>query len=128
MFFRLTADAVILAYKRLAPAEAKYGESSAEGISFCRNYHLSNGRVITFPPKDGSKIIYRLEHSTYKHSIFVHNSNSYCGYIPTKELLLKKEKNQLYETSLCFGSCHVPETGDFVTEKILEIANKLKED
>ena len=59
VFFRLTADAVILAYKRLAPAEAKYGESSVEGISFCRNYHLSDGRVITFPPRDGSEIIYR---------------------------------------------------------------------
>ena len=29
-------------------------------------------------------------------------------------------KNQLYETSLCFGSCHVPETGDMVTEKLLK--------
>lgn len=59
VFFRLTADAVILAYKRLAPAEAKYGESLAEGISFCRNYHLSDGRVITHPPRDGSEIVHR---------------------------------------------------------------------
>lgn len=59
VFFRLCADTVTLAYRRLAPAEARYGESRAEGISFCRNYHLSDGTVCTHPPKDPSTIVHR---------------------------------------------------------------------
>lgn len=59
VFFRLTADTVTLAYRRLAPAEARYGESLANGISFCRNYHLKDGTVCTHPPKDPSTIVHR---------------------------------------------------------------------
>ena len=49
-----------------------------------------------------------------------------CGYIPAKELLLKKENNKMYETSICYYSCHVPESGEILTNKLIEIANKLK--
>jgi hypothetical protein len=48
VFFRLTADAVTLAYRRLAPAEAFYGEGEADGIAFSRNYILKDGRVVTW--------------------------------------------------------------------------------
>jgi len=47
VFFRLTADAVILAYKRLADAEASFGTDEVEGITFCRNYIMEDGTVIT---------------------------------------------------------------------------------
>ena len=47
VFYRLTADAVILAYKRLDTAEASYGTDCVEGITFCRNYIMEDGTVIT---------------------------------------------------------------------------------
>ena len=313
VFFRLTADAVTLAYRRLAPAEAKYGKSAAEGISFCRNYHLADGRVITHPPRDGSEIVHRrdadptvrtvlayrdgapigalvsfschqcccgkttnytgdfssimseklkekygkdfvtvflpgaagdithvvglgfhtppdhyrmmgeklagavvdstadavtindgvytvketirmphrqpsdeeisaqldyfnkkrdemrarnleyygknckeeygdyhlqairvgelcfyimpgevflqlgqyvLENNKYSHSIFIHNSNSYCGYIPTKESF--GEGYDLYETSLCYHSCLMPDAGEIMTNRLLELGENLR--
>ena len=65
------------------------------------------------------------ENSPFENTMVIETIDYDCGYIPTKELITKKEKNQLYETSLCFGSCHVPETGDMVTEKLLNIANNL---
>ena len=45
--FRLTADAVILAYKRLEEAEASFGATELRGYSFCRDYILEDGTVIT---------------------------------------------------------------------------------
>ena len=45
--YRLIADAVILAYKRLDTAEASFGASELHGYSFCRNYILEDGTVIT---------------------------------------------------------------------------------
>ena len=61
--------------------------------------------------------------SPYKKTIVVENCNSYCGYIPTKECF--SEKSNMYEISLCNHSCHVPEAADILTEKALEIANKI---
>ncbi|MBE6601924.1 MAG: hypothetical protein E7637_05400 [Ruminococcaceae bacterium] len=46
--FRLTADAVILAYKRLGDAEASFGASELHGYSFCRDYVMEDGSVVTF--------------------------------------------------------------------------------
>ena len=45
--YRLIADAVILAYKRLDTAEASFGASELHGYSFCRNYIMEDGTVIT---------------------------------------------------------------------------------
>ena len=63
--------------------------------------------------------------SPFKHTIVVENCNTYCGYIPTKEAF-NPERDDLYETSLCYHSCHVPEAGDMITDKALELANKIK--
>ena len=63
--------------------------------------------------------------SPFEKTMVIETIDYDCGYIPTKDLITKKDKNQLYETSLCYGSCHVPETGDMVTEKIINIANRL---
>ena len=46
--FRLTADAVILAYMRLKDVKATYGTSVLEGVSFNRNYVMENGIAITW--------------------------------------------------------------------------------
>lgn len=61
--------------------------------------------------------------SPFKYNIIIENCNSYCGYIPTAECFC--EESDLYETSLCFHSCHVPEAAQLLTEKALEISNKL---
>ncbi len=47
VFFRLAADAIILAYKRLEDVELTFAEPLIAGISYCRNHELSNGKLIT---------------------------------------------------------------------------------
>ena len=64
------------------------------------------------------------ELSPFKRTVVVENANEYCGYIPNKDLF--GENDDLYETSLCYHSCHIPEAGEILTDKALEIANKLK--
>ncbi len=51
VFYRLVADAVILAYKRLGDESVtvKYGKVKAEGLAFSRNGVLKDGRYITHP-------------------------------------------------------------------------------
>jgi len=52
VFFRLAADAVILAYMRLDTAEATFGLDVVPGIAFCRDYVLEGGQTITFGRTD----------------------------------------------------------------------------
>lgn len=47
--FRLCADAVILAHKRLADTDIAFGTSMASGYSFCRNCELNDGSYKSFP-------------------------------------------------------------------------------
>ncbi|MBQ9086377.1 MAG: hypothetical protein IJY47_04235 [Clostridia bacterium] len=61
--------------------------------------------------------------SPYGNCFVIENCNSYCGYIPTEEAF--GENCQLYETSLCYHSCLVPEAGSRLVEKALELAKKL---
>ena len=61
--------------------------------------------------------------SPFKRNMVVENSNSYCGYIPTKEAFC--ENSDMYEITLCLHSCHVPEAGEILQTKALEIAHKL---
>jgi hypothetical protein len=65
------------------------------------------------------------EQSPFKHTMVIENCNTYCGYIPTYEVF-DKEKDNLYETSLCYHSCHIPEAGNMITDKALELSKKLK--
>ncbi len=65
------------------------------------------------------------ERSPFKNTMVVENCNTYCGYIPTKEVF-DPEHDDLYETSLCYHSCHIPEAGDMLTEATLKLAEKLK--
>ncbi len=67
---------------------------------------------------------YIKENSPFKHTFVIENCNTYCGYIPTKKAF-DPATDDLYETSLCYHSCHVPEAGDMITAKALEIANTL---
>jgi len=61
--------------------------------------------------------------SPFKWNMVAENCNSYCGYIPTKEAFC--ENSDLYEITLCMHSCHVPEAGDIIQAKALELGNKL---
>lgn len=51
VFYRLTADAVILAYKRLGedPVEVTYGTGNVDGVAFNRNAETADGTYITHP-------------------------------------------------------------------------------
>ena len=64
-----------------------------------------------------------MENSEYEYAFLVHNSNTYCGYIPTKEVF--KKPYDLYEASLCYHSCLVPEAGEIMTDKVLELGKSL---
>ncbi len=46
--YRVTADTVTLAYRRLADATAVFGTSLLYGYSFCRDYFLKRGAGVTF--------------------------------------------------------------------------------
>ena len=65
------------------------------------------------------------EKSPYKHTFVIENCNTYCGYIPSKKAF-EPEKNHLYETSLCYHSCHVPEAGEMLVNTALKLADEIK--
>jgi len=57
--------------------------------------------------------------SPYQNNLVAELCNSYCGYIPTKRAF---EPNcDLYETSLCHHSCLIPEAGDMIVDRLLEM-------
>ena len=55
VFYRLAADAVILAYKRLDEVTVTYGKSMEDSVSFNRNYVASDGRIFTFAKDPNAK-------------------------------------------------------------------------
>lgn len=61
--------------------------------------------------------------SPFKYNIVMENCNSECGYIPTEDVF--SADSNLYETALCFASCHVPEAGQIITDKALELSNQM---
>ena len=65
------------------------------------------------------------EKSPYKHTFVIENCNTYCGYIPSKKAF-DPEKDHLYETSLCYHSCHVPEAGEMLVNAALKLADEIK--
>ena len=65
------------------------------------------------------------EKSPYKHTFVIENCNTYCGYIPSKKAF-DPEKDHLYETSLCYHSCHVPEAGEMLVNTALKLAEEIK--
>lgn len=61
--------------------------------------------------------------SPFEKAVIIENCNSYCGYIPTKEAF--SENSDLYEISLAYHSCHVPQACDIISEKALEMVDAL---
>ena len=64
------------------------------------------------------------EASPFTHTFVIENCNSACGYIPTAEMF-DPARDDLYETTLCHHSCHVPEAGDMLVAKALELAERI---
>ena len=63
--------------------------------------------------------------SPFKYTMVTENSNGHGGYIPTPNAF--SENSYLYEISPAYDSDLVPEAGEILLEKIMKIANKLKE-
>lgn len=61
--------------------------------------------------------------SPYDKTIVATNCNTYLGYVPTKEVF--GEKSALYEISTAFHSNLVPEAAEILTNKGLEMINKI---
>ncbi len=57
MLCRLAADCVILAYKRLDKATAKYAKGIVDSISFVRNYKMKDGTIRTNPGRKNPDIV-----------------------------------------------------------------------
>lgn len=51
-------------------------------------------------------------------------ANGGCGYVPTRQAF--DEKSRLYETMLCFDACVDKEAGYIINDKLIEMADKLK--
>lgn len=66
------------------------------------------------------------KNSPFEHNVVIECCNSYLGYIPTENCF--NEKSELYETSLSFHACHVPWADKILTEKALEISDKLSKE
>ncbi len=62
--------------------------------------------------------------SPFENNIVAENNNCFGGYIPTPEAFAPE--SDLYEISLCYCSCHVPEAGDMLTEKLLKMAEEIQ--
>ena len=58
-----------------------------------------------------------------KSVIVAENCNSYCGYIPSHDAF--EENSDLYESSLCYHSCYIPEAGDILVERVSEMSKLL---
>ena len=61
--------------------------------------------------------------SPFKRNMVIENCNYYCGYIPTKEAFA--DGSDIYEITLCFHSNLIPEAGQILQDKAIELANKL---
>jgi len=90
-----------------------------------QTFHIGNVCFYALPGEVFVNFGYKLKNaSKFEHNIVIENCNCYCGYIPTKEAF--GEECDLYETCLCHHSCLVPEAGDMITDRLLEIAGEFK--
>lgn len=64
------------------------------------------------------------KNSPFKFNMVAENSNAYGGYIPTPDAF--DEKSVLYEISLAYDSFLVPEAGDMLCDKIIDMAKNMK--
>lgn len=63
------------------------------------------------------------EKSPFSKNILIENCNSFLGYVPTVEAF--DDCSNLYEIVLCCHSCLVPEAGQTIVDKAIDIAKTL---
>lgn len=63
------------------------------------------------------------EKTPYKNHFVITNCNSYGGYVPTKVAF--SEHSDLYEIALCYDSCLIPEAGEILTDRLLQMGNRV---
>ena len=113
------------------------GEMRARNLAYYKNVATESGDYALQAIRLGELCIYAMpgeafadvgrrvtDNSDYDFRILIHNCNTYCGYIPTKEAF--GENYDLYETSLCYHSCLIPEAGEIMTDKLLELGEAIK--
>ena len=113
------------------------GEMRARNLAYYKNVATESGDYALQAIRLGELCIYAMpgeafadvgrrvtDNSDYDFRILIHNCNTYCGYIPTKEAF--GENYDLYETSLCSHSCLIPEAGEIMTDKLLELGEAIK--
>ncbi len=87
---------------------------------------IGNTCIYVYPGEIYVNFGLRIKQETaFPNCFVIENSNCFGGYIPTPEAFSKE--SDLYETALCFGSRHVPEAGDLMTERLLQMGEKLNE-
>lgn len=85
---------------------------------------IGNTYIYVYPGEIYVNFGLRIKRETpYKNCFVIENSNCFGGYIPTPEAFA--DGNDLYETSLCFGSRHTPDAGDLMTDRLLEMGKQL---
>ena len=144
---KVAFETVEMEHRRITPAEAMpeiarlcktFGEMRARNLAYYAKVNTPSGEYILQAFNVGGLCIYvmpgevfidhgkrLMKDSSYSDCMLVHNSNTYCGYIPTKEAF--GEGYDLYETSLCYHSCLLPEAGEIMTDKLLELGERMKQ-
>lgn len=80
--YRLIADCVTLAWRRLKEGKVYYAVGKAEGVSFCRNYERPDGTYVTWAREEGLKPINQVDPEVP--FLFVRDKeNKPCGALVT---------------------------------------------
>ena len=152
VFFRLCADAVILAYNRLDDATAKFAKTELKGLSYNRDFITEDGKYVTQSRNPG--IIAELDDVDYEFPVIYFERNNtpigaiisfalhqdttefkkigYCGdYSSILSKKLKEKYGQDFITIFLIGTCgdvnHIPRDKSIPVKDYNEIGNALAE-
>jgi len=120
----LTDNPKFLRPRNLLHYEASNRKTSSELI--VQGIQLGDVCLVTLPGEVYTAIGKRIKkESPFTRCIIVENCNKYCGYIPTENAFVAC--SDLYESSLCFHSCLIPEAGEIIRKEALSILGSLAE-
>lgn len=120
----LTEYPVLMRARNLLHYEASNRKTSSELV--VQGILLGDICLTTLPGEVYTAIGQGIKkNSPFARNIVVENCNKYCGYVPTREAFA--ENSDLYESSLCFHSCLIPEAGEILQKEALDILKSLAE-
>jgi len=120
----LTEYPVLMRARNLLHYEASNRKTSSELV--VQGILLGDICLTTLPGEVYTAIGQGIKkNSPFARNIVVENCNKYCGYVPTREAFA--ENSDLYESSLCFHSCLIPEAGEILQKEALDILKTLAE-